>query len=105
MAENENQEIKKVPAYGNLVVREIIEYPGEGVRIKWVNNACEDTLISSEGQEKPLFDFIKKRFPDPKKAADAGLAIDTDEYGIVIQIGEINGEPVKPLTRDPGEAK
>ena len=93
MTENNESSIKNF-ANGNLVVLKIVEEEGKGLIINWVRSDIEPTLIDCVGKEKPLYDHIKKLYPDLSKATGAGLAIGSDEKGFVESIGKINDEKV-----------
>ncbi len=95
-----NVENTRFPAYGNLVAKKITDREGEGLIIEWINSAYQNTIINSDGDEVDMYNFVKNKYPDLSEAAGAGFAIDSDELGFPIQIGEINGEPVKLRKKD-----
>lgn len=91
---------EQIPAYGNLVVKRIVDHEGEELIIEWINPTYQNTLISCDGDEVDMYNFIKSTYPDLSKAAGAGFAVDSDNLGLPLQIGEINGEPVRLRKRE-----
>lgn len=93
MTEKDQHEL--APPYGNLSILEIKEYPGQGLIIKWMGNTYMDTMIDSEGLEADMYNWVKQKYPNIKDAAGGRLAVDSNEMGLLKQIGDVNGEPVK----------
>ena len=77
---------ERLDPYGNLTVLSIKEEEGEGLIINWMGN-YKSTLVDCVGAEKPVYDWIKSKFGDLKKAAGVSLNV-VSEDGKLVGIGE-----------------
>ena len=84
---------------GNCIVTNIVVFPTQGLIIRWARPDLKETTIYNQGIESPLFELIRRTFPDPKKIPGAALFIETDEEGNVLTIGKQGGEIIS-ITQD-----
>lgn len=83
-------EEEKSYAQGIMTVARITVHPGDGLVIRWARPDVWNTVVSSTGVEKPLYDFLQSVFPDFAQASNTQIYIETDENGLPKLFG-ING--------------
>lgn len=89
MSESEKQEMYH--ARGNLIIKRIVEYPGEGLKIEWISSSYLPTLVSSEGEEADIYLYIKNKFVDTNNAPGAMITISIDDNGMINGVGDNTG--------------
>ena len=89
MSESERQEMQH--ARGNLIIKRIVDYPGEGLKIEWISSNFLPTLISCEGEEAGIYQYIKEKIPEFDKAAGKMITISIDDRGMIDGVGDTTG--------------
>ncbi len=92
--ENIHRREEKTYPQGNCVIARIVDHPGEGLIISWINPGLRPVQIECEGDELPIYNQVKSMFSDLSEAPGAVVTINTEEDGFVTSIGLQNKEIV-----------
>lgn len=89
MSESEKQEMYH--ARGNLIIKKIVDYPDEGLKIEWISSNYLPTLVSCDGEEADIYRYIKETIGDLSKAPGTMITISIDNSGMIDGVGDTTG--------------